>query len=125
VTNLKRIADFFYLLSVQVKNFKLFLLLILLYSSTISISSKFPFQIKAEQQNTYGPHHTRNAQMEQVTPVTNSSSYVSNRIHKRRIQRHLRHRITTNMYTLNLRQLPRQITTDPFANQLFNGTNFY
>jgi hypothetical protein len=82
-------------------------------------------QIFPQSQQSQRSNHTTNAQMEQVT---HPSSYVSNRIHKRRIQRHLRHKIITDTYALNLRQLrqlPRQNTTDPFANQLFNGTSFY
>ncbi|GES85601.1 hypothetical protein GLOIN_2v1835724 [Rhizophagus clarus] len=61
--------------------------------------------------------------------ISNSSSYASLTIRRRRDQRRLRHRITTNTYTLNhmslLRQLPRQNTNDPFADQIFNGTEFY
>ncbi|CAB4477597.1 uncharacterized protein OCT59_013047 [Rhizophagus irregularis] len=55
------------------------------------------------------------------TSTVNLSSY--NRIiHRRRNQRQLRREIK---YPLNhIRRLPTQITSDPFANQFFNGSPF-
>ena len=48
-----------------------------------------------------------------------------NRRYQRRFRRrrHNRHALTNNTDTLE--QLPLQITNDPFADQLFNGSSFH
>jgi hypothetical protein len=61
----------------------------------------------------------------QSLPMTNSSSYRV--LRNRRIQRRIRHGSTiNNIYMLNrIRQLSRQNTNNQFANQFFNGSNFF
>ncbi|PKY39850.1 hypothetical protein RhiirA4_453120 [Rhizophagus irregularis] len=56
--------------------------------------------------------------------VISTSAYVNRILRKRRNHRQLRH---VNNYTLlnPIRQLSRQNTNDPFANQIFNGSNFF
>ncbi|GBC07805.1 hypothetical protein RclHR1_00770018 [Rhizophagus clarus] len=55
-----------------------------------------------------------------------SSSFYDNRILRtRRNKRKLKHEITINTYVLNrIRQLPTQITNDPFTGQIFSGSTF-
>ncbi|GBB87680.1 hypothetical protein RclHR1_14160006 [Rhizophagus clarus] len=45
-------------------------------------------------------------------------------IRRRQNQRRLGHRITLN-FIRQLRNLPRQNVNDPFADQIFNGSEFY
>ncbi|CAB4473612.1 hypothetical protein RhiirA5_452456 [Rhizophagus irregularis] len=58
------------------------------------------------------------------TPMVNPSSYVNRILSKRRNRRQLRHGNTYALMNL-IRQLPRQNVNDPFANQIFNGSNFF
>ncbi|GES85674.1 hypothetical protein GLOIN_2v1869068 [Rhizophagus clarus] len=68
------------------------------------------------------PYQIKDMDSEQ-TSMVKPSSHVSRILRKRRDHRQLRHVYT---YTLNhIRRLPRQNVNDPYANQIFNGSNFY
>ncbi|RGB44058.1 hypothetical protein C1646_737568 [Rhizophagus diaphanus] len=58
------------------------------------------------------------------TPTVTPSSYVNRILSKRRNRRQLRHANTYALINL-IRKLPRQNVNDPFANQIFNGSNFF
>ncbi|CAB4427115.1 unnamed protein product [Rhizophagus irregularis] len=64
-----------------------------------------------------------------IQTYSSSSSYVpryDRSLKNRRIQRKIRHASKIDSYTNYFMQLPRQnISNNPFANQIFNGINFY
>ncbi|CAB4493738.1 hypothetical protein RhiirA1_474858 [Rhizophagus irregularis] len=104
------------------------------YSATQSIDYLGQTHNRADQEtlnysSQYQETDIYSEQQEQcLTNVTQTrSSYVpryNRSLQNRKIQRKIRHAKDAN--TLNyLIQLPRQITNNPFADQIFNGANFY
>ncbi|GBC08546.1 hypothetical protein RclHR1_00820013 [Rhizophagus clarus] len=69
------------------------------------------------------PYQRKNIDTKQ-TPMIKSSSYFNLILHKRRSNRQMRRVNAPTLLNL-IQQLSRQNTTDPFATQIFNGSNFF
>ncbi|PKC01995.1 hypothetical protein RhiirA5_425867 [Rhizophagus irregularis] len=105
------------------------------YSATLSIdyfgqthNRADPETLNCSSQYQETDIYSEQQQEQCLTNVTQTrSSYVpryNRSLQNRKIQRKIRH--AKNANTLNyLIQLPRQVTNNPFADQIFNGADFY
>ncbi|GBC08545.1 hypothetical protein RclHR1_00820012 [Rhizophagus clarus] len=71
----------------------------------------------------YSPYQRKNIDSKQ-TPMIKPSPYFNRILYKRRSHRQIRRGNAPTLLNL-IQQLSRQNTTDPFATQIFNGSNFF